>query len=441
MKNAQLKQTRKNKSLKELLKIYGFGFLTACLIMVVAYQFVEPAPPKKMTIASGSTDGAYFANAKKYQQIFAKEDIELEIVETSGSVENLKLLTEKKVDIGFLQGGIGNEKEQPQLQGLASLYLEPLWIFVSKDLQVTSLLDLVGKRVAIGPEGSGTRQVAMQLLADNNLTGHSGLDLLPLGGSEGAKELLAQNIDVLFLITRAESPLVRQLALDSGVELVDLVRAESYSRLHPYLSHIILPEGVLDMERNVPNQDINLIAPAATLVINDDLHPALADLMMQVATAVHKEATILSEAKKFPSAEKLDFPLNKEAERFYRNGPPFLQRYLPFWAASLIDRLKVMILPLVALILPLTKILPPTYHWRMRSRIYRWYDELHELDLHTRKNIGIDAISSAIATLDEMEEDVRQVEVPLSYSEELYNLRLHIELLRSQLGRLKVEDI
>ncbi len=436
MKKRSAKPVRKNRTLREIVKIYGFGFFVACLIMFFAYQFVEPAPPKKITIATASASGAYYDFAKQYQQLFAKEKIELQILETSGSVENLKLLQERKAEVAFLQGGIGREEEYPDFMGLASLYLEPLWIFVQKDLKVTTIQDLTGMRVAIGAEGSGTRKMAMQVLEDNNLTAGDRIELLPMDGAEGAEELLLHNIDALFVVTRAGSPLVRQLSLDPRLELVDLVRAEAYARLHKYLSHVVLPEGVLNMERNIPNHDINLIAPAATLVTNGDLHPALSDLLMQITAEIHKDATILTVGKKFPSPENLDFPLSKEAERYYRNGPPFLQRYLPFWAASLVDRLKLMILPLIALLLPLTKVLPPTYHWRMRSRIYRWYDELHELDIYTRENVDSEVISQALATLEEMEHDVRQVEVPLSYAEELYNLRLHIELLRNQLSRL-----
>ncbi len=436
MKKNQTRQIRINRTVKELVKIYGVGFFIACLITVIAYQFVAPAPPKTLTIATASADGAYFAFAQQYRHFLARQNIDLQILETAGSQENLKLLADKKVEVAFLQGGVGNEKNYPELRGLASIYLEPLWIFVNKGLKVANIADLIGKRIAIGPEGSGTRHMVMQLLRDNNVSGSEKITILPLGGKDGAKELLAHNIDALFVVTRADSPLIRELVLDPRVELVNLVRAESYARLHKYLSHIVLPEGVLDMEHNIPDRDIHLIAPAATLVANDLLHPALTDLFMQATVAVHKDTTILTTGKEFPSPEKVDFPLNKEAERFYRNGPPFLQRYLPFWAASLIDRLKLMLLPMAALILPLTKVLPPTYRWRMRSRIYRWYDELHELDLQAREDVGIGDITSVIAGLDAIEDEVRQVEVPLAYSDELYNLRLHIELLRNQLSRL-----
>lgn len=436
MENNQNQQVRKDKTMKDLIKIYGLGFCLAGLIMVVAYQFVAPAPPKIITIATASKTGGYYSFAKQYREFFAKEKIELKIIETSGSVENLRLLADHRVEVAFLQGGIATQQQYPDLEGLASLYLEPLWIFVRREGQISRLPDLAGKRVAIGPEGSGTRQIAMQLFNDNKLAEGGALQISPLGGMKGAKALLTGDIDALFMVTRVTSELVQQLALNPELELVNLERAEAYARLHHHLSHIVLPEGVLDMAANIPGQDVHLIAPAATLVTNGDLHPALTDLLMQGITSVHKKGTILTSGKTFPAAEKLDFPLSKEAERFYRFGPPFLQRYLPFWAASLIDRLKVMALPLIALILPLSKLLPPTYRWRMRSRIYRWYDELHQLDQHTAEDSEPRVIQEAIGSLDHMEYEVRQVEVPLSYSEELYNLRLHIEMLRNRFLRL-----
>lgn len=279
MKKMQTEPKRKSKTLRELSKIYGFGFFLACIIMVVAYQFVAPAPPKKLTIATASKEGAYYAFAREYKEYFAKENIELEILETSGSVENLGLLADKKVEVAFLQGGVGGEADYPSIKGLASLYLEPLWIYVRSDLEVTTFQDLAGKHLAIGAEGSGTRKIVLQLLEDNNLLAGKKMRLSPFSGKEGAQQLLAGQIDALFMVTRAGTPLVKDLFLDPRAKLVSLKRAESYSRLHGYLSHIVLPEGVLDMAQNIPDRNIHFIAPAATLVANDDLHPALIDLL------------------------------------------------------------------------------------------------------------------------------------------------------------------
>ncbi len=422
-------------TLKEFFKIYGIGFFLAIIILTITYQFVEPAPPYSLTIASGSADGAYYKYAQEYRKHFAKEKIDLTVLKTSGSVENLELLKNGKADVAFVQGGIARGKDFPSLRGLASLYLEPLLIFTRKEAGIDSIKKLAGKRVAIGPEGSGTRAIALQVLADNKLNDED-VELLALGGKEAARLLSSGEIDGLFVVTQVETELIHSLFMQNDIELMNLHRAESYSRLHGFLSHIVLPEGVIDMAANIPSEDIHFIAPAATLVIQEDLHPALIDLLMQISSSVHKEGSLFSD-NTFPSPDKLDFPLSKEAGRFYKNGPSFLQRYLPFWAATLADRLKVMLLPLIALILPLAKILPPTYRWRIRSRIYRWYDELHELDNETRKSGSPDVINRSIEQLNAMENEVLQIEVPLSYAEELYNLRLHIDLLRRQMEEVQ----
>ncbi len=431
------KKRSKFRTLKEFVKIYGFGFFLAAIILITAYQFVEPAPPYKLTLATASRDGAYFKYAQEIKKHFAKEKITLTVLETSGSVENLALLKSGKADAAFIQGGIASSKDYPMLQGLASLYLEPLLVFTRKEAGMHSIAQFAGKRVAIGPEGSGTRAIALQILADN-LLNETNVEFIPIGGKEAASQLAAGSIDSFFAVTQIDTEITRNLLSRNDIELMNLRRAESYTRLHSFLSHIVLPEGVIDMAANIPQEDIHFIAPAATLVTHEDLHPALIDLLMQTSSTLFKEGSLFSANNTFPSPANLDFRLSKEADRFYRNGPSFLQRYLPFWAATLVDRLKLMLLPLVALILPLAKILPPTYRWRMRSRIYRWYEELHELDLETRTVGTPEVISKSIEDLNTIEDEVRQVEVPLSYAEELYHLRQHIDMIRRQIKELQV---
>lgn len=434
MKTSETKK-RNNRTLKEMGKIYGFGLAIVIGAVIGAYQFVEPAPPKTLTIATASADGAYYSFATQYKALFAKERIDLHVIETSGSVENLELLQKGDVEIAFVQGGVGTSQEFPELIGLASLYEEPLIIFVRKGMQVETLADFRGKKVAAGQQGSGTRKIVEQLLLDNELSEEGSITLLPLGSKEGAEQLLKAEIDALFVVIRADAEVVENLFLNPDIELVSLDRAEAYSRLHSYLSHITLVEGVLDLAQNIPDRDYHLIAPSATLVARNDIHPALVDLTMQIADKVHDNRSLLTVNRDYPSPENLDFPLSAEAKRYFEHGPPFLQRYLPFWAASLIDRLKFMILPLIALILPLMKVLPPTYRWRIRSRIYRWYDQLHALDVELKQDESRENLKSAIQVVNVMEQEVREVEVPLSYAEELYNLRLHIDLMRKQFTR------
>lgn len=434
MEKRQNLRTTPTRNFKNILQVYGAGIVLAIMVMFVAYQFVEPAPPYSLTIATASEKGAYHGFGLEYQRLLAQRGINLEVVQTTGSVENLGLLRDKKVDAAFVQGGVGTAVEYPEVRGLASLYLEPLWIFTRGIDQLERIPDLAGLRLAVGPEGSGTRKIALQLLADNNLDSED-ITLLPFSSDEGAEALKSGSIDALFIVTLAESPIIEELVAVPGLQLMNLKRAEAYSRLHSYLTHVVIPEGVIDMVKNVPGKDMHLIAPSATLVIHADLHPALIDQLIQVADSVHTKGSLLTGYGIFPNPENLDYPLSREAERYYKNGPPFLQKYLPFWAATLVDRLKVMLLPLLALIIPLAKVLPPVYTWRVRSRIYKWYDELHDLEAAVKDE---ESRQLSLHELERIENEVRKVEVPLSYDQELYSLRLHIDLLRRQLKEIVV---
>ena len=302
------------------------------------------------------------------------------------------------------------------------------------------LLQLSGKKVVLGSEGSGTRRVVLQLLQDNGIDVGSLVDV-ELTGMPAVDALRQGSIDVMFLVAAVSSPMVQTLLNSDHLFPVNFGRADAYARRHNFLSKVILSQGVVSLKKNIPPQDVVLVAPAATLVVRESLHPALAGLLTQVIDEVHGKGSLLnSHRHQFPSAEYLDFPLSDDADRFYRRGVPFMQRYLPFWMAIQFDRLKLLLIPLLALLIPLFKILPLTYRWRMRSRIYRWYDTLQILDYEVRQDCTRSVVEGFFARLNEIEEEVRQITVPLAYASELYGLRIHIDLLRRQVGEIK-EDI
>ncbi|MCG8428586.1 MAG: TAXI family TRAP transporter solute-binding subunit [Chromatiales bacterium] len=377
--------TKNHHPIKDHLNIFGPALLLIIAGFILAYQFVQPAPPTKIRIATGSETGAYHLFGKRFAEFVAQEQIELELVTTEGSQDNIALLQSSKVDIAFVQSGAGTADQATDLRALGSLYFEPVWLFSRKQLTITQLTDLTGKRVAIGHTGSGTHPVALQLLTDNAIS-DTDSQLLALGGEASAKALLNGEIDAAFFIASPQSPLVRQLLTAEQIQLFSFERAEAYTRRHRYLSAVTLPEGVIDLQRNIPAEKTTLLAASANLVGTDDLHPALIDLLLQGAQEIYAKGGWFEQPGQFPSPDYLDFPLLKEAERYYKYGPPFLQRYLPFWAATLVDRLKVMILPLLALMLPLIKIMPPIYRWRMRSRIYCWYRDILAVDRQLRDN-------------------------------------------------------
>ncbi len=415
------------------MQIWGLVGLLALCAFALAYQFVEPAPAQRLVMATGRADGAYHAFGLRYRERLAEDGIQLELRESAGALDNLQRLRNGEVDVAFAQGGtaLSSEPENAAIRSLGSLYLEPLWIFVREDIRGARLDALAGRRVALGAAGSGSRAVAELLFADAGVE----VDSLPLSGGEAIDALQRGEADAVSLVAGLNSPSVQRLLALEGVRPMSLQRAAAFTRRHRFLSRVSLPSGALSPSQNSPSEDLLLLAPAAALATRDDLHPALAGLLLLAARDIHASPGLLEAEAQFPSPALVDFPLTEEAERFYRRGPPLLQRYLPFWAAVLVDRLWVMLVPLLGLMLPLSRILPPVYRWRMRKRIYRWYDELQEMDLHAEREPQAADLESGLRRLDEIEREVRGIDVPLSYGQELYMLRQHLELLRSQLRR------
>lgn len=426
---------------KERLKIFGPATVIAIVGFLVAYQFVAPAPPRKIIIGTGSPKGAYFAFGKKYSELFAKEGISLEVKKTAGSVENLKLLEadSDSVDIAFVQGGMSALAKTENLVSLGSLYFEPLWIFHQKDLTLNRLSDLKGLRVAVGEEGSGTKVLAMQLLVVNGITAKN-TQLLSYDSVQAVEMLLKGKIDVAFFVTTHRSSYLLPLRKSKSITLMGLQRAEAYALRYHYLHVLKLPEGVIDFQDNTPSHDITLVAPTTQLVARSDLHPALIDLFLQSAEKIHKSGGGFESRGEFPAPKYLDYELSEDAKRFYRSGPLFLQRYLPFWVATFLSRMKIMLLPLIALLYPLFKLMPPIYRWRMRSRIYRWYSELEAVDLGMNKENLTASFDEYLLMLDNLEEKVSNISVPLAFSRELYSLRVHIDMLRDKIYKAREKE-
>jgi TRAP transporter TAXI family solute receptor len=414
--------------IRHQLIIYAPALLLTVAAFVLAYQFIKPAPPQRVVMATGGEAGAYHGFAKRYAAHLAREGITLELRPTAGSVENLELLRRGEVALALVQGGVDDADAEPALVSLGSVYYEPLWLFHRRDLNIGRLPGLAGRRVAIGPQGSGTRALVTRLLQANGVDDAGGW--VGVGGQAAVDALLDGSVDAAFFVTSAQSELVDRLLRDPRIALSDFERAEAYSRRYRFLNHLELPEGVVDLAVNVPPQTVRLLAPTANLVSRPDLHPAVTDLLLQAATRVHRSGGWFEKQDEFPMPGLLAFPLSKDADRFYKHGPPFLQRFLPFWAASLVDRLKVMLLPLVVLMLPLIKVMPPIYTWRMRARVYRWYDQLERAEQSFAS--GQCDTGALFAELDRIDAEVQRVKVPLSFTDQLYHLRQHIDLVRRQ---------
>ncbi|PKO93280.1 MAG: C4-dicarboxylate ABC transporter substrate-binding protein [Betaproteobacteria bacterium HGW-Betaproteobacteria-10] len=426
-------------SLRDLFATAWWIFLIVGIGFAVAYQFVEPAPPKKITISTGGESGAYYQFAQRYAAILARSGVKLEIRTSAGSLENLARLSHDEAQIGFVQGGVVEPKEDLDakddsgLLSLGSVFYEPVWVFYRGEKRLERLTELRGKRIAIGQEGSGIRQLAKTLLDANEIPLNG--NLLPLSGLLAAEELQQGRIDAAFIIAAESAPVVQVLLRSPGIKVMSFAQANAYQRRFPFLTRLTLPQGVADLVRDYPPEDIKVLAPTANLIIRDDLHPALQTLLLQAAREVHGKSGFFQSAGEFPAYMDQMLPLSPEAARYFQSGPPFLQRYLPFWLAVLIDRLIVLLLPIVALLIPLLRIAPALYTWRVRSKVFRSYGELKFLEDDLKHHYDPARSAEYRSRLDALDEEASQLHVPLGFTDLVYTLREHVNLVRHILDK------
>jgi len=421
-------------SLRDLALTAGPFVLIALALLVAAYFVLDPAPPRRVVLATGAEGSAYAEFGKRYAAELARYGIRVEQRASLGARDNLRLLRDAKeqVDLGFVQGGSSEEDQSDAgLLSLGSVNYEPVWIF-RRGKPLERLADLRGLRVNTGVRGSGTPGITRRLL-QANLVDRDELRRESLAETPAVMALLEGKLDAAVLVSPPESPMVQMLLQTPGVHLYEYAHAEAYARRFPYLVPVVLPRGVVDLSRDVPREDVALIATTTALVSREDTHPALMQLFVQAASRVHGGAGWIARAGEFPNARAGEYPLAKEAQRFYQGGPPLLQRYLPFWLANLVDRMWVALFSIVAVLIPLSRLLPPLYEFRVRSRIFRWYRNLRQIEADLQERDA--SREDLLAALDKLERRAFAVTVPLSYADELYALRQHIDLVRARLQR------
>ena len=424
-------------SLRDLLVASGPTIILVTAAVIAAYLFVDPAPPTQVRLATGQENSAYEAFGAQYANALKKDEIGVTLLPTQGSLQNLERLRSGQADIAFVQSGstVDEQAGKRGLVSLGSLFTEPVWLFLRDSVKANSLTGLRGLRINLGPEGTGVPNLFRQVLSVNGVEPDE-LTIGALGNTPATVELLAGRIDGLVFSSAPEAPLIQMLLQTPGIRLFNFSQAEAYTRRLPFLTHVTLPRGIVDLGRDIPSQDYHLIAPTATLVARDDLHPALIDLFVKAAGEIHGGAGWFQQQGQFPSPKFTEIPVAEEAAKYYRDGPPFLQRYMRFWLANLFERLWVVVVALAALVIPLSKIVPPLYVWRVRSRVYRWYGELRAVEQawegvqdDQREIVRADLLHR----LDEIEEQVNHISVPLAYADGLYGLRGHINIVRQRL--------
>ncbi len=428
-------------SLREMFVSAGPLVFITIGLLVAAYVWLQPNPPKRVVLATGPDNGAYARFGQAYAQALARHGITVELRNSDGAADNLLLLSEGGADLGFVQGGSGalGPEAQENLVSLGSLFVEPLWLFYREDSArrlkggpPTALTDLKGWRVNVGTPGSGVPQLFRRLLEANRLS-PADLHLQQLEQTPGTMAFLAGKVDAVVFASAPEAMMVQMLLQTPGVRLLPFAQSQAYARRLGFLTPVTLPQGVVDLAKNLPAKDVPLVASTTSLLARADTHPALLQLMAQAAVELHSPPGWFNRAREYPSVEHGEVPLAPEAERAIRSGPPLLQRYLPFWLANLIERMWLSLGLILALALPLSRVIPPLYTFRIRRRVFVWYAELR--DIEERAERAPEQAQALVDELDALEQRAEKITLPLAYTDELYTLRQHIHVVRKKLLR------
>jgi TRAP-type uncharacterized transport system substrate-binding protein len=411
--------------------------VTAAAIACAFLLMLRSMPLHLIVMATGREGDAYYEIGERYRAALSHDNVQVQLVPTAGSVENLAMLRDPRsgTNVALIEGGILSAADMSGVESLGTVFYEPLWWFHKREIRGEEANRLRGRRISIGPEGSGTRALSLQLLRHTGIEGQVG-ELLALEPPEAGEKLLAGEIDMAFMMTSWGSPVVQQLLADDRVTLSSFLHADAIIALYPFLNKVVVPRGVTDIARDRPPNDVVLIATKASLVVRKDLHPAIQYLLLNAAAKIHSGPSIFNHANAFPAAEAIDIPLSDEALRFYKSGAPFLHDYFPFWMAALIGKLIILLIPILGVLYPMMRFLPRLYDWMMRSKVLRLYGELRFLEEELTRTRGTMCdTGEVVARLDRLQEQANHLRIPVAYASMLYELRNHIDLVREGLRK------
>jgi TRAP-type uncharacterized transport system substrate-binding protein len=400
----------------------------------MSYRFLKPLPPKTLIMATGMEGGSYAAFGERYRQLLARDGIRVVLRPTLGAVENLGLLKDgsQAVEVGFVQSTVGSIDETSNVVTLGGLAYTPLWVFYRGHDTYDDLMCLQGKRIAIGPDGSGVKKFSLELLKIASVTGPS-TELLELPFAEAKQALLKDKVDAIMVFGSPENQSILELLNTKDIKLMNMKQAEAYSRRFPDLSNIVLPRGVIDPGSQNPLSDVHLLSPTTNLIVRKDLHPALVYLLLKASVEIYSGASWVNKAGEFPTLTKQDDPISEQARRFYKSGGTWIYAYLPFWAATFVERMTLILIPMGMVIVPLVGIVPWLYTWRNRSKYYPWYNELRNLEREILENKLIENVKIYEARLDRIEKAVSGIRTSVAFYDELFILKEHIQIVRLKL--------
>jgi len=420
--------------------VIAIGFCTLLISIFAVLWVLVPTPPKVIELATGFPTGLYYQFGERLKKEVASDGVNLEVKATGGTIDNLALLSDPKSGVNFamIQGGVADIAKYPDLVSIAGMFYEPVWVwyrepaFKSDGGRLQVLGQLKGKRVAIGNEGSGTLALSKTLLSISGIS-ESEIRAEKLKPDQALEKLNSGDLDVAFIVAAAEAPVLEKFYKIPGIRLMSFDQADAYTRNLPYLSKVSVPRGLLSIEHDIPRQDIQVIAPTATLVTHENVNPAIISLLLGGSYDILKSYSRLQKPGEFPSSTGIDFPLHMDAEIYLKDGPSFLHRHFPFWTAVWVGRFVKIVIPLLVIFIPLFTYIPSAKNFLLRLKLSQFYAELREIEKHAL-NPGLK--EKNFKDLEAIEAKVDNIKVSMMDSKELYDLKGHIGDVRARLEHL-----
>jgi len=401
----------------------------------LALVYFIPTPPSKVVMATAFKGASFEYYGRQYQEIFARSHVVLELRETAGAVENLKLLQDRNagVQIAFVTGGLSDAKHTLAVLSLGTVYDQPFWIFYSANLQLDQLSQLKGKRIAVGPVGSATRYMAEQVLGKGGVNSETAA-LLPFAGSAAERALKNGEVDAVWIVGVPEATAVQSFLRDPNVRPMNFPMADAFTRVFPDLSRMTLPQGTVDIERVIPSTDVQLIGTKAKVLIRSDVHPEIVQLLLRTMKEVHGGSDLFHRSGEYPNGSDSEYPVAATAIEFYKNGPSFMQRHLPLWLSVHVQRAIAVLVTGVAIGLPLLHFVPQTYNWMTRRRLFYWYAELRAVETSFESATSYKQLVQKLAEIEHIEDSLGKIHFPLTFADQVYTLRGHIDIVRQKIA-------
>lgn len=415
------------------------GAVVSIVIVGVVF-FIKSAPPSQLNMISGPEGSSFHKTALRYAKALEKNGVRVNVLTSKGSLENFERISDPKgkVDLAIIQGGIIRDDDRmDNLVSLGGINNQPIFFFY-RGKPMNRLADFKGKTIAIGLEGSGTRKMALRLLELNGIKEKEPgtTKLLNLDADDAAAALEKKEIDGAFIMTEnASTEDLRKLMRSKEVHLLNFRNAAAYARKLDYLNVLDLPEGLIDFDLDIPSTDIQLVGPMVELVAVKDLHPALSDLVLDAAMSIHGRPGLFQKRGEFPAPVEHRIKLSEDAVRFYKNGKGLLYKHLPFWMASLVNRLLVVFLPMVLVLIPAVRSIPALFRLRSQLRIRRRYRELLIIEDKFRREKDPLKIAALHKNFDLIDNDIRDMKVRAAFADQFYSLRGHIDYVRALMSR------